>query len=221
MSRKIEIEGARHLREHPLRVADDHAGLVGEAGAAEVVARELRAVEVHLHRDEDAVRRQRAGEPDAGIADRGADFEDARGADRRREHAQQRADLGVDEGQILLLARARQLVEQRVGLMVERGEIPFDGIGNDLAHNVSIVMRHTKIIATVGPACDTDAMLDALVLAGTDIFRLNFSHGTHDSQAASYARARAAAARAGREVAILQDLGGPKSAPARSKAAAR
>ena len=71
-------------------------------------------------------------------------------------------------------------------------------------------MRHTKIIATVGPASDTDAMLDALIAAGTDIFRLNFSHGTHESQAATYARVRAAAERAGREVAILQDLGGPK-----------
>ena len=44
-------------------------------------------------------------------------------------------------------------------------------------------MRHTKIIATVGPASDTDDMLDALIAAGTDIFRLNFSHGTHESQA--------------------------------------
>lgn len=71
-------------------------------------------------------------------------------------------------------------------------------------------MRHTKIIATVGPASDTDAVLDALIAAGTDIFRLNFSHGTHQSQGASFARVRQAAARAGREVAILQDLGGPK-----------
>ena len=39
-------------------------------------------------------------------------------------------------------------------------------------------MRHTKIIATVGPACEPDGMLDALIAAGTDIFRLNFSHGT-------------------------------------------
>ena len=71
-------------------------------------------------------------------------------------------------------------------------------------------MRHTKIIATVGPATDSDAMLDALIAAGTDIFRLNFSHGTHETQGATYARVRAAAQRAGREVAILQDLGGPK-----------
>ena len=71
-------------------------------------------------------------------------------------------------------------------------------------------MRHTKIIATVGPACNSDTMLDALIAAGADIFRLNFSHGTHDSQRATFARVRAAAARAHREVAILQDLGGPK-----------
>jgi len=72
------------------------------------------------------------------------------------------------------------------------------------------MIRRTKIIATVGPASGSDAMLDALIAAGTDIFRLNFSHGTHDSQAASFARIRAAAGRAGREVAILQDLAGPK-----------
>src|SRR4051812_37187779 len=71
-------------------------------------------------------------------------------------------------------------------------------------------MRHTKIIATVGPASDTEATLDALISAGTDIFRLNFSHGTHQSQAATFARVRAASVRACCEVAILQDLGGPK-----------
>ena len=71
-------------------------------------------------------------------------------------------------------------------------------------------MRHTKIIATVGPASCSDAALDALVAAGTDIFRLNFSHGTHESHRAAFAGVRAAAERAHREVAILQDLGGPK-----------
>jgi len=71
-------------------------------------------------------------------------------------------------------------------------------------------MRHTKIISTVGPASDSDTMLDALIAAGTDIFRLNFSHGTHQSQAATFGRVRAAASRAKREVAILQDRSGPK-----------
>jgi pyruvate kinase len=71
-------------------------------------------------------------------------------------------------------------------------------------------MRQTKIIATVGPASDSDDLLDALIAAGTDIVRLNFSHGTHETHAATFARVRSAAKRANREVAILQDLSGPK-----------
>jgi pyruvate kinase len=71
-------------------------------------------------------------------------------------------------------------------------------------------MRHTKIIATIGPSSDSDAVLDALIAAGIDVARLNFSHGTHESHAATYDRVRKAAERAGREVAILQDLSGPK-----------
>ena len=71
-------------------------------------------------------------------------------------------------------------------------------------------MRHTKIIATVGPASHSDAMLDALIAAGTDIVRLNFSHGTHESHRDVLTRLRAAATRAHREVAVLQDLSGPK-----------
>jgi pyruvate kinase len=71
-------------------------------------------------------------------------------------------------------------------------------------------MRRTKIIATVGPASDNDQSLDGLISAGVDIFRLNFSHGTHASHTATFTRIRAAAARAKRDVAILQDLGGPK-----------
>jgi pyruvate kinase len=71
-------------------------------------------------------------------------------------------------------------------------------------------MRHTKIISTLGPASDSEAMIDALIAAGTDIFRLNFSHGTHESHAATLSRVRAAALRAKREVAVLQDLSGPK-----------
>src|SRR5215470_3719396 len=71
-------------------------------------------------------------------------------------------------------------------------------------------MRHTKIIATIGPASDSDDVLDALIAAGVDIFRLNFSHGTRDTQGHTYRRIRAASVRANREVAILQDLSGPK-----------
>ena len=71
-------------------------------------------------------------------------------------------------------------------------------------------MRHTRIVATVSPATSTPAMLDALIGAGVDVVRLNFSHGTHDSHRAAVGAIRAAEARAGRVIAILQDLAGPK-----------
>jgi pyruvate kinase len=57
-------------------------------------------------------------------------------------------------------------------------------------------MRRTKIIATAGPATDSDDALDALIAAGVDIVRLNFSHGTHESQAVTFARAKRVGARA-------------------------
>ncbi len=71
-------------------------------------------------------------------------------------------------------------------------------------------MRRTRILVTIGPASDEPASIQALVEAGADALRLNFSHGTRETHAASCERIRAAAARAGRDVAILQDLAGPK-----------
>ncbi len=71
-------------------------------------------------------------------------------------------------------------------------------------------MRYTKIVATVGPACDTQEKLAALIQAGVNVFRLNFSHGTHDSHRQTIARIRAASKDLAMDVAILQDLCGPK-----------
>ena len=71
-------------------------------------------------------------------------------------------------------------------------------------------MRHTKIVATLGPSSSAPAIIDALIASGVDVFRLNFSHGTHESHRSSFIAIREAAARAGRHVAILQDLSGPK-----------
>ena len=71
-------------------------------------------------------------------------------------------------------------------------------------------MRRTKIVATLGPSSSTPAILDAMIAAGVDVFRLNFSHGTHETHAATFQAVRAAAARARRFVAVLQDLSGPK-----------
>jgi pyruvate kinase len=71
-------------------------------------------------------------------------------------------------------------------------------------------LRHTKIVATLGPASSSQSVIEALVAAGVDVFRLNFSHGTHASHAVTFGLVRNAAAQAGRHVAILQDLSGPK-----------
>ncbi|MFA5908840.1 MAG: pyruvate kinase [Vicinamibacterales bacterium] len=71
-------------------------------------------------------------------------------------------------------------------------------------------MRHTKIIATIGPASSSAQVLDELIAAGVDIIRLNFSHGTQSDHAGKFHRIREAAKRAKRHVAILQDLSGPK-----------
>ena len=70
--------------------------------------------------------------------------------------------------------------------------------------------RRTKIVATQGPACSTPEVLDNLIRAGVDVFRLNFSHGTHETHEQNYRLIREAIARSGRNVAILGDLCGPK-----------
>src|SRR5687768_2554626 len=71
-------------------------------------------------------------------------------------------------------------------------------------------MRRTKIVATLGPASSSPEMLARLIDSGVDVFRLNFSHGTREAHAEVYHRVRAAAATAGRIVAVMQDLSGPK-----------
>ncbi len=71
-------------------------------------------------------------------------------------------------------------------------------------------MRRTKIVATLGPASDSDLKLRQLIDAGLDVARLNFSHGTHQEHAERIARVRAASEAAGKRVGILLDLQGPK-----------
>src|SRR5580704_11858344 len=71
-------------------------------------------------------------------------------------------------------------------------------------------MRRTKIVATIGPASRDPDTLTRMVEAGLDVARLNFSHGTREIHAENAERIRAAAERVGRQVAILQDLPGPK-----------
>ena len=71
-------------------------------------------------------------------------------------------------------------------------------------------MRRTKIVATIGPASREPDVLVEMIEAGMDVARLNFSHGSAEEHAETAQRVRDAANRAGRSVAILQDLPGPK-----------
>ncbi len=68
----------------------------------------------------------------------------------------------------------------------------------------------TKIVATVGPASLSPPMLRRLVEAGVDVFRLNFSHGTHEEHTAVVAAVRAISRETGQHIGVLQDLCGPK-----------
>ena len=71
-------------------------------------------------------------------------------------------------------------------------------------------MRSTKIVATIGPASKDQEVLDRMIEAGVDVARLNFAHGDPEQHAETAARVRTAAERAGKEVAILGDIPGPK-----------
>jgi pyruvate kinase len=70
--------------------------------------------------------------------------------------------------------------------------------------------RSTKIVATLGPASSDIAMIRALVEAGVNVFRLNFSHGTREDHAVRHAAIRTVERETGRPIAILADMQGPK-----------
>src|SRR3954471_2597369 len=83
-----------------------------------------------------------------------------------------------------------------------------DGYG--LPHSRTMLPRHTKIVATLGPATDRPGVLDQLIAAGLDCARLNCSHGTADDLRRRAVAVREAADRAARPVALMFDLQGPK-----------
>ncbi|MCG6963690.1 MAG: pyruvate kinase [Acidobacteria bacterium] len=74
----------------------------------------------------------------------------------------------------------------------------------------SSARRRTKIVATLGPATSSPEKIAALVAAGVDVVRLNFSHGEREQHRGTIRLVREVAAKAGREIGVLQDLGGPK-----------
>ena len=71
-------------------------------------------------------------------------------------------------------------------------------------------LRRTKIVATVGPASSSESRLEALIQAGVNVFRLNFSHGSADTHRKTAETIRRCAEQCGEHVAILADLQGPK-----------
>lgn len=71
-------------------------------------------------------------------------------------------------------------------------------------------MPKTKIVCTIGPASNSPEILERLVLAGMNVARLNFSHGTQEDHGKTIIKIRRIAGKLGRPVAILQDLAGPK-----------
>jgi pyruvate kinase len=73
-----------------------------------------------------------------------------------------------------------------------------------------IRQRKSRIVATLGPASRAPEMVLALAAAGADVFRLNFSHGSHDDHSAAYDAVRAAEKAVGRPLGVLADLQGPK-----------
>jgi pyruvate kinase len=71
-------------------------------------------------------------------------------------------------------------------------------------------VRRTKIIATLGPATSSEEKIEALIRVGVDVTRFNFSHGDHQMHLKNAEIVRSAAKEQGRNVAIMQDLQGPK-----------
>ncbi len=70
--------------------------------------------------------------------------------------------------------------------------------------------RRTKIVATLGPATDDPRVMESLLLAGVDVLRLNFSHGTSEQHSNRAELVRTISARIGRDVGLMCDLQGPK-----------
>lgn len=71
-------------------------------------------------------------------------------------------------------------------------------------------MKNTKIIATIGPACESSEVLQKIIKAGVDVCRLNFSFGSHDEHSRKFQLIRKVSQKLGKAVAIMQDLQGPK-----------
>ena len=112
-------------------------------------------------------------------------------------HRSDRCTFGID-----------RVDQRRVGIHL--GNFGLDGMPIQPGCKIECPLVKTKIIATVGPACEARERLRDLILAGVDVFRLNFAHGTHDWLSGILTSIRSASLELDRPVGILADLAGPK-----------
>jgi pyruvate kinase len=97
-----------------------------------------------------------------------------------------------------------------IGILLCRHFLPTKDLAWTIYGKGIIMERRAKIVATIGPSCNTEAVLSHLFEAGIDVARLNFSHGTHDDHAKNIALIRKLSDKYKKPVTILQDLQGPK-----------
>jgi pyruvate kinase len=88
--------------------------------------------------------------------------------------------------------------------------IPLPAAAGRQSSIATNAFRRTRIVCTLGPSCYEPGILGQMVEAGMDVARFNFSHGDYEFHSLAAAAVRAAAAQAGRPVALMQDLQGPK-----------
>src|SRR5580704_12689156 len=81
---------------------------------------------------------------------------------------------------------------------------------SDLSSNASVLNRRAKIVATLGPASNSEPVFRNLVRAGLDVARLNFSHGSHEDKLALIQMIRKVSREENKPLCILADLQGPK-----------
>jgi pyruvate kinase len=79
-----------------------------------------------------------------------------------------------------------------------------------MSNDIQRRRRHAKIVATLGPASSTKERIRALFHAGVDVFRLNFSHGTHEQHRERLQQIREIEKEVGRPIGVLADMQGPK-----------
>ena len=97
---------------------------------------------------------------------------------------------------------------ETISATIDRQTRPATGVLSEAVSNID--PRKTKIVCTVGPACSTGEQIRALIEAGTNVFRLNFSHSDHAWHTRALATVRAAADELQVPGAVMQDLCGPK-----------